>query len=184
MNSAYPGRDVRRERTVRGGPALRGPARSGLARVARAVACGVLLAAGLAGCALFAPKLEKPELSIVGVQVVDAQFMAQRFNVKVRVRNPNDRELPITGIEYTMQVAGEDFGRGMSAKSFVVPALGEAEFDMIVTTNLAGSLLKLLPRLQGAGREAIDYRIEGTVRTDLMFLRRIPFTQKGTFALP
>jgi LEA14-like dessication related protein len=142
----------------------------------------MLVAAGLAsGCAALAPKLEKPTLEVIGVEVVDAQFSQQRFNVKMRVKNPNDRALPIRGLHYTMQLAGEDFGEGQSAKAFTVPALGEAEFDVGVTTNLAASLLKILPKLdRNAGN--LDYRLRGTVETDLMFLRSIPFDQKGKFS--
>ncbi len=143
-----------------------------------ALAAMLLVGAAGSGCAAFAPKLEKPTLSVVGVEVVDAQFSQQRFNVKVRVQNPNDRSLPVRGLNFTMQLAGEDFGTGQSAKAFTVPANGEAEFDVGVTTNLAASLLKILPKLdRNSGN--LDYRLRGTVETDLMFLRSIPFDQKG-----
>lgn len=141
----------------------------------------LLVATFASGCAALAPKLEKPTLEVIGVEVVDAQFSQQRFNVKMRVKNPNDRELPIRGLHYTMQLAGEDFGAGQSAKAFTVPALGEADFDVSVTTNLAASLLKILPKLdRNSGN--LDYRLRGTVETDLMFLRSIPFDQKGIFS--
>lgn len=135
-----------------------------------------------AGCAAMLPKLETPHLSVIGVQVVSTTVFEQRFNVKMRVQNPNDRALPIRGLKYTMELAGEDFGRGMSAKAFTVPALGEAEFDMIVTTNLATSLLKILPQLE-KNPESVEYRLQGTVSTDLGMLRSIPFTEKGRLSM-
>jgi LEA14-like dessication related protein len=141
-------------------------------------AVAVTLALVLSGCAALVPRLETPKLEVVGVQVLDAQFTEQRFNVRMRVRNPNDRELPVRGLQYTMQLAGEDFGRGASTKAFTVPALGEAEFDMTVTTNLASSLLKILSRLDRNGG-ALEYRLQGTVETDWKFLRKIPFTETG-----
>ena len=64
----------------------------------------------------------------------------------LRVQNPNDVALPVKGIEYTMEVAGQQFASGAADASFVVPALGEAQFDTTVTTNMAGALLKLLGR--------------------------------------
>ena len=62
----------------------------------------------------------------------------------MHVHNPNDRALPIKAIEYTLEVEGQQFASGESARRFVVPALGDAEFDMNVTTNLAGALMGVL----------------------------------------
>jgi LEA14-like dessication related protein len=156
------------------------PLRHGVARFP-ALAVVLCVASFATGCAALRPKLEKPKLEVVGVEVVDAQFSQQRFNVKMRVENPNDRALPIRGLRFTMQLAGEEFGAGQSAKAFTVPAMGQAEFDVAVTTNLASSLLKILPKLD-RNSGALDYRLKGTVETDLMFLRSIPFEQKGSMA--
>ena len=57
----------------------------------------------------------------------------------MHVQNPNDRALPIKGIATRSRCEGQQFASGESAASFVVPALGEAEFDMNATTNLAGA---------------------------------------------
>jgi LEA14-like dessication related protein len=154
------------------------PSRSAARRGALAL---LAVATLVGGCALLAPRLEKPRLTVVGIEVVDAQLMEQRFNVRMRVQNPNDRALPVRGLTYTMQLAGEEFGHGMSAKAFTVPPLGEAEFDMIVTTNLATSLLKILPKLQNGG-PGVDYRLDGKVTTDWTFLRTIPFSEQGRLA--
>jgi LEA14-like dessication related protein len=153
-------------------PATAAAFRPALAPLLAAIA---LLAAG---CAAVVPKLETPKLEVVGVELLDAQFAQQRFNVTMRVQNPNDRELPIRGLSYTMQLAGEEFGTGQSDKSFTVPALGEAEFTMTVTTNLATSLLKILPKLE-KNPQALDYRLTGKVETDWKFLRTIPFSETG-----
>jgi LEA14-like dessication related protein len=136
------------------------------------------LAIVTAGCAAIVPKLETPKLEVVAVELLDAQFTQQRFNVTMRVQNPNDRELPIRGLSYSMQLAGEEFGTGQSDKAFTVPALGEAEFTMTVTTNLATSLLKILPKLEKSP-QSLDYRLTGKVETDWTFLRTIPFSETG-----
>lgn len=161
------------------------PPRSGPRRIAagRGVRLAALLAtATLCGCSLLVPRLETPHLSVVGIDVVEASAMEQRFNVRMRVQNPNGRALPIRGLSYTMRLAGEDFGRGLMGKSFTVPPLGEAEFDMTVTTNLAMSLLRILPKLQH-GQDALDYELKGKVSTDLGLLKTIPFTERGTLSM-
>ena len=81
--------------------------------------CAVL--AGLAGCAHFAPHFESPHLSVVGVEVQEASLAGQKFRVRMRVQNPNDRELPVNGIVCALKLAGEgmdhaDFKRFSSAQ--------------------------------------------------------------------
>lgn len=149
----------------------------------RALARGAaaLLLAGLAtSCAL---KIEPPQVSIVGVQVVSGDLWSQRLNVRLHVQNPNDRALPIRRIEYSIEVEGEQFATGESLASFVVPPLGEAEFDLSVNTNLAGALLKLLGRGAGGLAQEIPYRLSGKVSLSEGWWRSIPFDQRGSFKL-
>jgi LEA14-like dessication related protein len=154
--------------------------RAALARSALPLAVALL-----GGCALFAPQLEPPKLSVVGVELVKGDLFEQRLRARVRVQNPNDRELAVKGLTYTIEVGGEEFGRGMSGSSFVVPGGGEAEFDMMVTANMAGTLLRFASRAQQGEvhPDAIDYRIVGKVSLASGVLRSIPFEHKGTLKL-
>lgn len=142
-----------------------------------------LLLAGLAAACALAPKLEPPQVSIVGVQVVSGDLWSQRLNMRLHVQNPNDRALPVKRIEYAIEVEGEQFASGESLASFVVPALGEAEFDMTVNTNLAGALLKLLGRGAGGLGQEVPYRLSGKVSLSEGWWRSIPFDQRGSFKL-
>jgi LEA14-like dessication related protein len=146
-----------------------------------------LLAActALSACAAFAPKLETPKLSIVNVEIVKGDLFEQRLRARIKVENPNDRELAVKGITYTIEVGGEEFGRGISGSSFTVPRLGEAEFDMNVTANMAGTLMRLAQRAKDAGRapDTVDYRIVGKVSLATGMLRSIPFEERGSFRL-
>lgn len=140
-----------------------------------------LLALGLlAGCAALAPHFEHPHLYLISVEVKDATLAEQHFRVRMRVENPNDRALPVRGIDYTLQIGGEDFGAGSSVSAFTVPPHGDAEFEMLMTTNLAATLWKVLPRLKDSS-QPLDYRLVGKVSSDLAFLHTIPFDQRGTF---
>jgi len=140
----------------------------------------LLLAVALSGCALFVPKLETPRLSIVDIKVRKASFIEQQLQVRVRVENPNDRSLPVKGLSYTVYLGGQEFATGVSDASFIVPALGTAEFNMDVTANAAGALFSILGKPRGQG---IDYRMKGRVVLSHGWLRSIPFEQSGTFSL-
>ena len=139
-----------------------------------------LLALVLGACAL-APRFEAPQLSVADVQLQGGDFFQQRLRVRMHVRNPNDRALPVEGITYRLEVEGQEFATGESAASFVVPALGEADFDMNVSTNLASTLMKILTG--GANTKALAYHLTGKVTLSRGFLRSLPFEQRGTFRL-
>ena len=136
----------------------------------------------LAACALTS-NFTPPRLSVVDVQIQSSDLWEQRLKVRMRVQNPNDRRLPVKGLEYTMEVEGQQFASGESAASFVVPAMGEAEFDMNVTTHLAGTLLKLLGRGSEALGPSVAYRLTGRIALSQGLMRSIPFEERGSFSL-
>jgi len=140
----------------------------------------LLLVVALSGCALFVPKLETPRLAIVDVEVHKANLIEQQLRVRLRVENPNDRSLPVEGLSLTVYLGGQEFATGVSDTSFVVPALGTAEFNMDVTANAAGAIFTVLSMPRG---RAIDYHMKGKVQLTHGWLRSIPFEQSGTFTL-
>ena len=147
----------------------------------RAIAAAAGVALLSCGCAL-APKFTTPVLTVVGVSLEGGDLLTQRLKVRVHVQNPNDRTLPIKAIEYALDLDGQPFATGESASSFVVPALGEAEFDVNVTTNMAGTLLRLLTSSSEA-RASVPYRLSGKIALSQGWLQSIPFEQHGTFSL-
>jgi LEA14-like dessication related protein len=148
----------------------------------RARALAPLTVVLLGGCAL-TPRLIPPTLTVVDVQLQGSDLWEQHLKVRMHVQNPNDRALPIKGLEYTLQVEGQQFASGESAASFIVPARGEAEFDMNVTTNLAGTLLKLLARGSDTLSQSVAYRLTGKVSLSEGLLRSLPFDERGEFKL-
>ena len=140
----------------------------------------LLLAVALSGCALFVPKLQTPRLSIVDVEMLRANLLQQQLRVRVRVENPNDRSLPVKGLSYTVYLGEQEFATGVSDASFVVPALGTADFNMDVNANAAGALFTILSKPRG---EEIGYRMQGRVELTHGWLRSIPFEQSGAFTL-
>jgi LEA14-like dessication related protein len=136
-----------------------------------------LAALGLSGCSLFVPKLEKPDLSVVCVKMLKSDLWHQELKLRMRVQNPNDRALPVKGLTYELEVDDQELAHGMSGDSFVVPARGEAEFDMSVSANMASVLIKVLSQ----GGSPVDYRIKGKIALSAGWLRSIPFNEQGTF---
>jgi LEA14-like dessication related protein len=135
----------------------------------------------LAGCAALPTNLETPEVSFVGLRAVEASVFEQRLEVRMKVRNPNDIELPVNGLDVDIELADEPFAHGVSAREFVVPARGEAEFDMLVTANAATALLKIVGA--DSKTDEIPYKVKGKLSTRIGLLRTIPFDESGTLPI-
>lgn len=149
-----------------------------LSKVARAALAALLVS--LAGCAL-TPKLEAPHLTLVSVSMTSADIFNQQFMVRMHVQNPNDRDIPVNGIDYELFLEGDSFAEGVTNKAFVIPAMGETEFDLPVRTNFVSSLGRLVSRLQG--RKQVQYVLEGKVLTDIGMFNKIPFRESGSVDL-
>ncbi len=150
--------------------------RAGALAVASLVVCLVL---PLAGCALWS-HWQTPTLSVVNIRMGHSDLWQQHLQVRMSVYNPNDRELPIQGLDYTLEVNGEECAHGESGASFVVPARGDAEFDMNVTANAAAALLRMFTHGNAA---PVQYRIYGKVQLSAGLLRSVPFDQHGELPL-
>jgi len=142
-----------------------------------------LVALLLGGCSLFAPKLETPRLSVMNVEVLKSDLWEQRMKVRMRVQNPNDRPIPVKGLTVALEVQGQELAHGVSGAAFNVPALGEAEFDMNMTANMAGAIIKLLGRGSDSLGDQVEYRVRGKISLSEGLLRSIPFEDHGTFKL-
>jgi len=139
----------------------------------------VSLLCGLAfsGCAAIPLNLKTPEITFVGLKTIEASVFEQKLEVRLKVFNPNSMELPVNGLDVDIELAGEPFAHGVSAREFVVPARGEAEFDMNVTANAATALLKIAGERKS---DPIGYKLKGKLSTKLGMLRTIPFEESGT----
>lgn len=145
-------------------------------RVAALAGFVSIIALVFAGCSL--AHFESPRLSVVKIDLLDSDILSQHFKLRLRVQNPNDRELPVRSITLKLELAGEPFGDGVSGENFVVPAHGEAEFDLQLTTNLAGALLRYIGK-KDKGANSVDYRLSGKVDLASGFVRSVPFNDTG-----
>ena len=139
------------------------------------------LAVAAAACSLVAPRFERPEISVAGIELMGGNLLQQNFLVKLNVQNPNGRDLPVRALHADLDVAGERLASGASDKPFVVPAHGSTQFDLHITANLALALLKWSQRTDHQPA-SIAYEVTGVAELDLPFLHELPFRQSGSFS--
>jgi LEA14-like dessication related protein len=137
----------------------------------------------LSACSLIAPKFNRPTVTVISIELRGGNLLQQNFAVKLNIQNPNDRPLPVRGLHTELNVDGELIASGVSDRAVVVPAMGETEFDMTITANLALALLKFADKAN-AHADSIDYDLSGAASIDLPFLRNLPFHQSGSLKFP
>ena len=132
----------------------------------RALPALVLL---LAGCALFGKGFTTPEVSLIDLRVEALKPLEATFRVELRIINPNDLPLELSGLTCEVELNGQRFARG------AVPLKARAEpYSSVVVQmqvyasvfDLAATVLDTVRRAQrGGGPQPVQYRVSG--RADL-----------------
>jgi LEA14-like dessication related protein len=134
----------------------------------------------LAGCSALLPKLEAPKLEVVAVNLGHANLLQAKIDVTLRVTNPNNRSLDVSSIVLQIAVSGTQMATGETAEPFVVPALGETQFDIKLTADVATALALMAQQLHS---DTVPYRVTGQVKLASGFIRNLPFTSEGDLPL-
>jgi LEA14-like dessication related protein len=136
---------------------------------------------GLSACQSMLPKLQAPQLSVSSIHIGPGGNMQQQpIQLTLHAVNPNDRAISIRSIDCKLDIENLSFAQGQTAAAFILPAKGEADFDVNVTANLNSALVALAGSL---GHHTVGYRVYGEVHLKGSFLHSIPFDQKGRVKL-
>ena len=134
----------------------------------------------LAGCA--GVTLERPlQIQLVDVIPQDMTLLEQRMRVIVRIRNPNNQPVAISGLRFSLTLNKVPLFDALSNKKVAVQRLGEA----VTSVSASTTTFKLIRQaLEIDPDKPIDYCLDGTVFLDDAFGSRIPFQNKGRINLP
>ena len=130
----------------------------------RRLLCLGLVVAPLAGCAL-SPFADPLRVELVGLEGLPGEGMELRFVVKLRVQNPNDREMAYDGIALDLDLRGQRFASGVAPLAGMVPRYGETVLAVPVTASaiaLARQMLSVLRESEQRGRIGkLSYALRG-----------------------
>ncbi len=127
----------------------------------------------LAGCTTWLMKGEPPEVLVTNVTPLEASAFEQRLQVDLRIRNPNDFDLAVTGIDFRLDLNGNRLARGLGNKELVVPRLSDAVTSVETSTSTLQVVRQLL---SFSGDQALTYHLTGVVHTKE---GRLPFDNSG-----
>ena len=120
---------------------------------------GVLL---LGGCASFAPRLDPPKISLVSLRSLPGENGAPRFEIKLRVINPNRQTLDIVGISYSVTLLEKELINGVANDIAPIEGYGEGEVKLGADLQLF-ELLRLLASIGKTGSGPLNYRFSAKI---------------------
>jgi LEA14-like dessication related protein len=128
-----------------------------------------LVLSALGGCSTWLTgRYDDPQIHLQRVEVVKAKLLEQRFRLYFLIINPNDAALPIRGLTYKVSLEDLPLAQGEDNSWFSVAANGRAVHVVEVRTNLWAQL-KPLAKLFRHPERALHYRLEGELRTGVLF---------------
>lgn len=126
-----------------------------------------------AGCAYWFINGEPPEVLVTNITPLESTAFEQRLKVDLRIRNPNDYELQVTGLDFRLELNGKRFARGLSNTEFTIPRLS----DRVVSVETSTSTLDVVRQvLSLRNTQELTYGISGVLHRKE---GRLPFDNTG-----
>jgi LEA14-like dessication related protein len=114
----------------------------------------------LAGCASLTQSWQTPEVAVTSIKPQQLTLQQQTMQVGLKIRNPNDRMLPIKAMTYRLYLEGDQIASGGGALDRQIPAFGEEDVEVSLIGDGA-ALIGMLPALALQSRPW-RYKIAGT----------------------
>lgn len=136
----------------------------------------------LAACATPPPGIEPLKISIANIASKDMALFEQRFEVQLRIQNPNEKELGLNGMRFEIELNEKEFATGMTGEKVVVPRFGSQVLNVEVITGIS-SFLRQFQQMNKTGTDKVRYHIKGTAFVESPGTFKLPFDEKGEIAL-
>lgn len=128
-------------------------------------------------CSTVPKDFETPKFGIANIAPKDVALFEQKFDVQLRIQNPNNFDLGINGLRFEIQLNEKEFGNGMSGQAVTIPRFGSEVISAEVITGLGG----FLRQMQGMSASAtkLRYRLKGKAFAQAPNSFTIPFDESG-----
>ncbi len=136
------------------------------------------IALGLAACSGLPLNAVAPTVSVAEIDIKSLGLLEQRFDVGLRVNNPNDFDLTIEALDFELELNGRAFAKGLTRVVTLIPATSSTvlRVDAIMQLKTLMQQIRTLP--PDALKAGVPYRIKGRVKTD-QSSSWLPFDRTG-----
>jgi len=143
----------------------------------------------LSACAGQGRYEHNPRVTLADIRLQDIKTMESTFLVELRIINPNEAPLEVSGIECNLEIDGRDFASGVAGGQYVIPPYGSALVPVTVYASMLDMVSSVVTILRGASGqtqrpEPLRYALSGHVRVGgNVYQQSIPFESEGTISL-
>jgi LEA14-like dessication related protein len=142
----------------------------------------LMLTLGILSSCASLPNYEPPRVSVVGIEPAKGEGLEMRFNVKLRIQNPNTIAINYQGMMVDLIVDGRRIATGLSNQPGNVPSYGETIYILPVSVSGFDVARQLINFMQKPQQNTIPYVISGKLESGLF--GSVRFSDKGELKLP
>ena len=143
----------------------------------------VLLFLALQGCAALSPNFQEPDVQVTAIEPLPANRAGDlRFRIHLRVYNPNDTDLALSGLYYTLNLASHKVVTGTASELPAIPAYGQDDIVVDASANLMGSFMAAAELLSMRG-DTVPYTLEAKLGLRRSILPYIKVSKSGEIKL-
>ena len=124
--------------------------------------------------------VEKPRVFVEDIKPIGGGLLSQRFLVVLRLQNPNDQDLHVRGLDFTLDLNGSRFVAGVSNQRVTIPRLA-SETILVEASTSTFDLLVQAFRL--SERPRLDYNLYGKILLEGSFGGSVSFEDGGEITL-
>jgi hypothetical protein len=108
--------------------------------------------------------------------------MEMRFNLKLRVQNPNEAPIDYSGVSVDLELNGKSFASGVSDQTGTVPRFGETVIGVPLTVPAFTAVRQAFALAGSAQSGQLPYVLRGRLAGGVTGGTR--FIDQGTLSLP
>ena len=120
-----------------------------------------LLVLAVCGCTGVQRDTQPPEVRLSELVLTSAGLLEQRWQLTLRVHNPNDHTLSVRSLAYKVYIEEQQFAQGTNTETIVLPPLGETQVTTRLTTHLLQNFANISGVFQRQDGASVPYRVEG-----------------------
>jgi LEA14-like dessication related protein len=142
----------------------------------------LIFALALTGCIGMGNNLERPRINIANIAPSEIKLFEQLFDLDLRIQNPQESALVITGLTFELEINEKPFASGVSDQTITVGRLSSEVFRVKAITSLWSFLLQVA-EFQKTGMPSVTYRIKGAIYAGSPSIK-LPFDDRGEIKIP
>jgi LEA14-like dessication related protein len=135
----------------------------------------------LSGCAGIGPR-DPLQVDLASLVPIHGEGMEMRFNLKLRVQNPNESAIHYSGVALELDLNDLPLASGVSSQGGTVAGFGETLIEVPVTISAFSVLRQAWNLTGGSPIQNVPYALRGKLGGGFWGTRR--FTDAGVLSIP